>query len=76
MRPQELIDACQEQIDICGPDAEKVLILPGRYGKRDYRTLFGVRGEIVQEVDGGIIVVFPAQKLKDAVEKKLQELKM
>lgn len=54
-------------------EAETMLILPGRWGKRDYRTLLGVRGEIVQEFECGIGVMFPAQALKDAVTRELEK---
>ena len=64
-----LIAHCKQQIDLCGVDTDIVLVLPGRYGKRDYRTLFGVRGKILQEINGGIAVAFPASKLKNALEK-------
>ena len=73
MQPHELIAHCKQQIDLCGVDAYIVLVLPRRYGKCDYVTLFEVRGEILQEIDGGIAAAFPAGKLINALEKKLME---
>lgn len=73
MTPQELIAKCQQQIDISGESAEVMLIMRGRWGKLDYRTIFGVRGEIVQESERGIGVIFSAQALKDAVLRELQK---
>ena len=73
MSPQELIAHCQKQIDMCGQDAETVSILPGKWGKTDHKTVLGVKGEKVQEMDNGVAVIFPAEELMRAVEKKLQE---
>lgn len=71
MTPQELIKECQKQIDIVGDNAEKSIIMRGRWGKKDYRTLLGIKGEIVQERERDIVVIFPAKELKEAVEREL-----
>lgn len=71
MTPQELIKSCQEQIDIVGENAEKAIVMRGRQGKKDYRTLLGVKGEIVWEGIDTITVMFPAKKLMQTVQKSL-----
>ena len=44
----------------------------GKWGKRDYKTLCGVKGEIVYEnYNGTITVMFPAKDLMKAVQKEL-----
>lgn len=71
MNISELIKHCQQQIDLHGAeDAEAMIVMRGRWGKRDYKTLLGVRGEIIQEFPHGIGVMFPAQKLLDAAIKE------
>lgn len=71
MTPQELIKNCQKQIDICGDDADTAIIMRGRWGKKDYKTLLGVKGEIVFEGLFTITVMFPAKKLMQATQKSL-----
>lgn len=74
MTLQELIAKCQQQIDLHGDNAEVMLILRGRWGKRDYKTLLGVRGEIVQEFPQNQIgVFFPAQRLMSAEQRELKK---
>lgn len=76
MTPQDLITECQKQIDICGEGAEKTLVIRGRWGKKNYRTLFGVKGEIVLERERDIVVMFPAKQLKEAVEEALAKIEV
>ena len=72
MKPEELIKSCQEQIDIVGDNAEKAIVMRGKYGKRNYRTLCGIKGEIVWENQNGTItVMFPTKDLMKAIQKEL-----
>ncbi len=68
MNKDELKRICQEQIDIGGVDV--ALKQPGKWGKTDYRILFGVKGEIVQDNFGdGLVVMYPAKELLAAIRK-------
>ena len=67
MTPEELIAGCREQIALAGENAKTAVVMRGRWGKRNHRTLIGVRGEIVQELEHGILVMFPAAELLNAV---------
>ena len=72
MEIKDLKTKCQKQIDLWGDNilaADVLLIQPGHWGKKDYRKLFGVKGEIVQEFETTIAVMYPAKKLLDAIEK-------
>ena len=69
MTEDELLNLCDEQIAM-GMDCPHVgLLQQGKWGKRNYRVLFGVKGEIVRDnFDGrGIYVMYPAKELKAAV---------
>ena len=70
MSPKELKAKCREQIEIVGDafEAEVLLIQPGHWGKRNHRKLLGVEGEIVQEYETTIAVMYPARKLLEAIE--------
>jgi len=68
MNKDELKKICQEQISLSGDTASVTLKQPGRWGKTDYRKLFGVRGEIVQDNFGdGLVVMYPARKLLEVI---------
>jgi len=68
----ELKRECQEQIHLSkGIISDPVISLkqPGKWGKRNYRKLFGVRGEIAQDNFGdGLVVLYPAKELLNALE--------
>ena len=67
----ELKKLCQKQIEITlFPDPRVALKRPGRWGKRSYRSLFGVRGEIVCEDKEGLTVLYPAKRLLAAVKRQ------
>lgn len=64
----ELRLLCQEQIDLGGDEPQIALKQPGKWGKTNYRVLFGVKGEIVQDNFGeGLIVIYPAKELLSAI---------
>jgi hypothetical protein len=76
MTEDELLKLCDEQIAM-GMDYPHVgLLQQGKWGKRNYRVLFGVKGEIVRDnFDGrGIYVMYPAKELKAAVLRIKQEV--
>ena len=68
MNTEELKRICQEQIDLGMANPQIALKQPGRWGKRDYRLLFGVKGEIVRDNFGdGMVVMYPAKELLAAI---------
>ena len=72
MKVDELKQQCQEQIALWGDkpeQAEVLLVQRGHWGKRDYRTLLGVKGEVVADWEDGIRVMYPAQELLAAIER-------
>ena len=51
---------------------EKAFLMKGKWGKRNYRTFGGVKGEIIAEYpDDMLLVVFPVDELLNAVAKQL-----
>ncbi len=75
MTPEEIIKKCDEQIAIgCGPGSI-TLIMPGKWGKKDTRSLCtgGPTGEIVLDnFDGrGIVVMFDALEVKHFLSNKV-----
>ena len=74
MTKDELKEMCKNKIEMWSgvPRYQPMisLIQPGRWGKRNYRLLFGVKGEILQEnVDNTLMVLYPANELLEAVQK-------
>lgn len=68
MKNEELREICQEQIGLAGEAAVVTLKQPGRWGKTDYRKLYGIKGEIVQDNFGdGMVVMYPAKELLSAI---------
>jgi len=68
----ELKRLCQEQIDLSKEIGDPVISLkqPGKWGKTNYRKLFGVKGEVVSDnFGGGIVVLYPAKELLNAMER-------
>lgn len=64
----ELKQLCQEQIDLGLGEPHITLKQRGRWGKTNYRKLFNVKGEIVQDNFGdGLIVMYPAKELLNAI---------
>ena len=58
----ELKQLCQEQIDLGLNEPSIALKQRGRWGKTNYRKLFNVKGEIVQDNFGdGLVVMYPAK---------------
>lgn len=70
MTVEELKEHCQKQIRIVGESADVAVVMRGTFGKTGYKRLLGVKGECVQELMGGeVIVMFPAKDLLEAVER-------
>ena len=46
---------------------EVTLIVKGKFSNRGYKKLYGVKGEQVVEGDNGVMCVFPAKELLQAV---------
>lgn len=71
MNKDELKKICQEQIELCEDtisNPQVTLKQPGKWGKTNYRKLFGVKGEIVQDNFGdGLVVMYPAKELLVAI---------
>ena len=74
MSEVELIKALSEKKKIGNSDI--MLTLKGKWGKRNYRTLFGVKGEIVTDTVGenSLMCAFPVEELLNAVIKNLPKL--
>ena len=73
MKPMDLVLACQDALKRGSVDMP--LVMPGRWGKRNWRYLSGKdspRGEIVREMEHGIVVMFPVQELLDYTVKQLE----
>lgn len=67
----ELKNHCIEQINLCKEnfDPDIAIIQKGRWGKKGYRKLFGVKGEIVFEnMDNTIVVMYPAKDILKYIE--------
>jgi hypothetical protein len=76
VKVDELIKLCDEQIAL-GLDYPHIgLRQSGKWGKTNYRKLFGVTGEIVRDnFDGsGIYVIYPAKELREAILKTEEAL--
>jgi len=75
MQLVELIKMCNEKIDTCKAPFEPTvtILIKGKWGVKPYRSLFGVKGEIVTDTveKGCLMCVFPAQELLNAVVKQL-----
>jgi len=69
----DILNRCDEQIKDYGDDALVVLYIKGQWGKKDYRTVLGVKGRIVNEISNRLICIFPAPRLKKAIEKQLKK---
>ena len=68
---KELKRLCQEQINFGMSTPHITLKQPGKWGKTNYRKLFSVKGEIVQDNFGdGMVVMYPAKELLEAVNKQ------
>lgn len=78
MDKQQIIEACDKQINMLGEDAKVGFVLPGRWGKRDTKRLFpgGPIGKIVNEFEDGslygykdraIYVLFSAREVKESM---------
>ena len=76
MRPGEMLDHCEQQIELFGRDAEVVFKVPGKWGKKDTRRLCpgGPVGEIVLDnFDGmGMAVMFKACEVITFLNKKMK----
>ena len=70
---EKIAKQCRRQLAIM-PDAPVGFLLNGHWGKSNYRYLFGVKGEIVQEYDYGIYCLFPAQQMLNKVNGKLEAI--
>jgi hypothetical protein len=71
MNKNELKKECLEQINLGGSESPQIALKQsGRWGKTNYRKLFGVIGEIVQDNFGdGLVVMYPAKELLNAISK-------
>ena len=69
MEKEKLIKLCQEQLSLTPAGAYVPLKQRGRWKKLDYRILCGVKGDIVQEYFDGLVVLYPAQELLNALKK-------
>ena len=64
MRIDDLKKVCREQIRLGMDNPQVAIRQPGRWGKTNYRYLFGVKGEIVQDNFGdGMVVMYPSKEL-------------
>ena len=66
MNPIHLIELCKDALGRGSIDMP--LIIPGSWGKRDYRYLNkrgSPKGEIVKDLGYGIVVMFPIQETLD-----------
>lgn len=74
MNPIEL--ALRLKDAIARGSTDMPLVMPGRWGKRDYKLFAGKgspKGEIVQEREQGVVVMFNCQELLDWTIKRLAD---
>lgn len=76
MKPEEIIQQCDEQIRRWGHGAKVSFVVRGRWGKRNTKRLWpgGPVGEILAEVDENrLLVAFSASEVKQAVEELMTD---
>lgn len=76
MTPQQMIDACNKQIERLGENAQVGFDMAGKWGKRDTKRLFpgGPIGRIVNDFGNGrIYVFFSAKEVKEAILREITE---
>jgi hypothetical protein len=75
MKPSEMLDQCKKQIELAGEGAIVIFKIPGKWGKRGTKKLFGNRGpigKIVASSQDTLIVAFNAQEVMTAVTSLLE----
>ena len=70
---ERIIIQCRGQIALI-PNANIGLTLRGKWGKRNYRYVLGVKGLIMHEDAYGIYCLFPAQEMLNAALKRQSQL--